>query len=186
MVNEYAYRAGKRKITSNKGNYTRKEINRLVVMIIMASILFIIILTSYITSINKKPSNNTRLAIKTQTAAVTKSSGKKKYEFYNLLEDMEVKFGEEQAKAKISIPKAPQKYIVQLAAFKDHQEADRLSSELTELSFESKIRPVKISEQNIWHHVYVGPFLTETDAREQVARLKDIDIKDGLVLKTQV
>jgi len=113
---------------------------------------------------------------------------KTRFEFYTILPEMEVPVQEEALPRRATKPtKAPQEkgtYLLQVASFRSHQEADRLKASLALLGMEADIQTVSIDGKVTWHRVRMGPFSSFSRANEVRQRLRAHDL-DAMVLKVK-
>lgn len=91
-----------------------------------------------------------------------------RFDFYNLLPEMEVPVDDREVAAEREREPAEQvTYFLQVASFRHFEEADKLRAQLAFLNLESHIQRVSVTGSNqqeqIWHRVRVGPY---TSARE--------------------
>ena len=70
-----------------------------------------------------------------------------------------------QAKQVAKAPALNTAYIVQIAAFKRFEDADRLKAQLTLAGYEAKIKVVPVNGVT-WHRVWLGPFPTAQAAEK--------------------
>lgn len=117
-----------------------------------------------------------------------------RFEFYKILPEMEVVVPDEEAR-KLTAPKpskpaattatatvSKERYLLQVASFQNHADADRLKAQLALLGVEAGIQTVEIKGGETWHRVRVGPFsdqasLTSTRERLQSNGIKSILLK---------
>lgn len=106
-----------------------------------------------------------------------------RFEFYRILPEMEVVVPEEEERALTARPpqqpatRAPapapaaskDRYLLQVASFQRHADADRLKAQLALLGLEASIQTVEIRGGQTWHRVRVGPF---TD-RNEIATVRE-------------
>jgi len=111
-----------------------------------------------------------------------------RFEFYTILPEMEVPVQDEALPRRAARPpKAPQEkgtYLLQVASFRSHQEADRLKASLALLGMEADIQTVSIDGKATWHRVRLGPFSSFSRANEVRQRLRAHDL-DAMVLKVK-
>lgn len=78
-------------------------------------------------------------------------------------------------------------YMVQAGSFKDFEEADTLKALLALQGFDSPhIQSIKTQEGDARYRVFLGPYGKEEDANSQKAMLSQYNIKDSLILKSEV
>lgn len=65
-------------------------------------------------------------------------------------------------------PARPERWVVQVGAFRDPVEADRLARDLKRLGY----GPVAVAGDGLWHRVLVGPFEKERKAEDRARRLR--------------
>lgn len=106
-----------------------------------------------------------------------------RFEFYRILPEMEVVVPEEEERALTARqPQQPatsapaskpgtgqDRYLLQVASFQRHADADRLKAQLALLGLEASIQTVEIRGGQTWHRVRVGPF---TD-RNEIATVRE-------------
>ncbi len=106
---------------------------------------------------------------------------KPRFEFYTVLPEMEVRVPGEQLPRRGSRPKEntgdSARYVLQVASFKSHQEADRLKARLALLGMEAKIQTVSVNGKQTWHRVRLGPISREKDVEDLHRRLEEINLK---------
>ncbi len=123
----------------------------------------------------------------TETNQANKDNGqarrppKPRFEFYTVLPEMEVRVPGEQ------LPRRDRRrqksagdsasYVLQVASFKHHQEADRLKARLALLGMEAKIQTVSVNGKQTWHRVRLGPISREKDVEDLHRRLEEINLK---------
>jgi cell division protein FtsN len=118
-----------------------------------------------------------------------KSAPKPRFEFYTILPEMEVpvatkplpRRGDKEGK---HAEEATGRYLLQVASFKSHQEADRLKASLALLGMEARIQTVSIDGEQTWHRVRLGPFSSLAEANEVRRRLNANDL-DAVILKVK-
>lgn len=121
-------------------------------------------------------------------AKAASEAPKPRFEFYTILPEMEVPIQEEALPRRTTKPtKTPQEkgtYLLQVASFRSHQEADRLKASLALLGMEADIQTVSIDGKVTWHRVRMGPFSSFSRANEVRQRLRTHDL-DAMVLKVK-
>ena len=115
-----------------------------------------------------------------------KEAHKPRFEFYTILPEMEVPVAAEQLPPRTDKggkqPPEAGTYLLQVASFKSHQEADRLKASLALLGMEAKIQTVSIDGTQTWHRVRLGPFDALSQAKQARRQLQQHDL-DGMILK---
>ncbi|VAW80546.1 hypothetical protein MNBD_GAMMA13-589 [hydrothermal vent metagenome] len=88
---------------------------------------------------------------------------KPRFDFYNLLPEMEVIVADEEIKgvpseAGIKRVQQPGTYLLQAGSFRSASQADQLRAQLALLGLETSIQMVSINSKQSWHRVRVGPY----------------------------
>ena len=107
-----------------------------------------------------------------------------RFDFYNILPEMEVVVPEE-APAAASPPTveppsrqpsapapAPESYVVQVGSFRKHSDADRLKARLALMGIEADIQKVTIDNKDTYHRVRSGPYRSRRDLKRVRERLR--------------
>ncbi len=85
------------------------------------------------------------------------------FSFPKLLRDAEVKVSEEDAGSTTSGEALPSyEYMLQVASFKDIDDAEQVRAELILLNMDARIEKATIKEKETWHRVVVGPFTSRS------------------------
>ena len=79
-----------------------------------------------------------------------------------------------------------QSFIIQVASFKKHDQAESLKARLALSGFESKIKPIKISSGEVWYRLYLGPFPDRISAQNTQEKLESEQKMNSLVVKINV
>jgi len=110
---------------------------------------------------------------------------KPRFDFYNLLPEMEVLIPDQELAAeREKEPAEKVTYYLQAASFRKFEEADRMRAQLALMNIESQIQRVTVNDTSTWHRVRIGPF-TSARAMDKVrGRLRAANI-DPIVLKTK-
>lgn len=105
-----------------------------------------------------------------------------RFEFYKILPEMEVVVPEEEARklespaastpATAATPTPAERYLLQVASFQRHEDADRLKAQLALLGVEANIQTVEIKGGQTWHRVRVGPFSNNRELSSVRERLQ--------------
>ena len=94
-----------------------------------------------------------------------------RYDFYEILPEMEVAVPEADSRKDAEAPPKPitdpGRYIVQVGSFKRAKDADRRKAELALLGVIATIQTVTVDGNASWHRVRVGPI-------EELERLKEV------------
>jgi cell division protein FtsN len=111
-----------------------------------------------------------------------------RFAFYELLPSYEVVIPREDAAASAKAGKpttpeiaAPGQYLIQVGAYKTHDEAERGQASLALLGVESKVEQVTIDQTETWFRVRIGPEDNLAKAQDILQRLDDNGIKGMLV-----
>jgi cell division protein FtsN len=113
------------------------------------------------------------------------SDNRPRFEFYKILPEMEVVVPEEEERALTAQPPRPpasttpspapqqpeptkDRYLLQVASFPRHADADRLKAQLALLGLQATIQTVEIHGGQTWHRVRVGPFSN----RDEIASVR--------------
>jgi cell division protein FtsN len=112
-----------------------------------------------------------------------------RFEFYKILPEMEVVVPDEEAR-QLTAPKpskpavtaaAKERYLLQVASFQNHSDADRLKAQLALLGVEAAIQTVEIKGGETWHRVRVGPFNDQDTLASTRERLQSNGIESILL-----
>ena len=106
---------------------------------------------------------------------------KPKFDFYEILEQDEVKVDEKASPAAQSLAD-DQEYILQVASFRTAEDADRLRAELLLLNLEARSQKAVLDNGDVWHRVIVGPFPNQSKVAAARSTLLS-NRHDALLLK---
>ena len=112
-----------------------------------------------------------------------------RFDFYNLLPEMEVFIPEQEIAAEREKNSSGQEvvYDLQVGSFRQLEDADRLRAKLALMSFESHIQRItitgKYNTDQTWFRVRVGPYKSAREMGKVRNRLRDQSM-DPIVLKT--
>jgi cell division protein FtsN len=106
---------------------------------------------------------------------------KQRFDFYNLLPEMEVIVPDADIKGKpmpegVKQVEEPGMYLLQAGSFRSRQQADQLRARLGLLGLETSVQTVTVDNSQTWHRVRVGPF----------SNLQDLNDARALLLKNGV
>jgi len=127
-----------------------------------------------------------------QKSSQTENNGqtqKPRFDFYNLLPEMEVLIPDQEIAAEREKNSSGEQviYDLQVGSFRQFEDADRLRVRLALMSFESHIQRVTISgnynSEQTWFRVRVGPFKSAREMGKVRNQLRD-QAMDPIVLKT--
>lgn len=118
------------------------------------------------------------------------TESKPRFDFYNILPELEVVVPalevlpeKETPKTNNNSPPKPtptlaegEKFILQAGSFKEYKEADRLRASLALLGFEARIQKVTV-DNHTWHRVRLGPFNNPYQLNEARRRLRESNIQ---------
>jgi cell division protein FtsN len=102
---------------------------------------------------------------------------KPRFDFYNLLPEMEVIVPEQEISGTpthegVKQVEQPGTYLLQAGSFRSRQQADQLRAKLALLGLETTLQAVSINSKQAWHRVRVGPFRNLQDLNEARSLLK--------------
>lgn len=120
----------------------------------------------------------------TKKKPAEKEEKKPRFDFYNLLPEMEVfippqEVAKEREKTTESIT-----YYLQAGSFRRLEDADRLRAQLALTNIESHIQRVTINDSQTWYRVRVGPFQSARKMDKVRNRLREQSV-DPIVLKVK-
>ncbi len=105
-----------------------------------------------------------------------------RFDFYNLLPEMEVIVPEQEIEGTatregVKQVEKPGTYLLQAGSFRNHKQADQLRARLALLGLETSIQTVSIDKKQAWHRVRVGPYknLTDLNKARNLLRKNGID-----------
>lgn len=129
-------------------------------------------------------SEKSRAASGKPPAAAKKSAAEKpRFDFYNLLPEMEVLIPDQEIAAERERePSEAVIYYLQAASFRQFEDADRLRAQLALMNLESQIQRVTVNDTQTWFRVRVGPFTSAREMDRVRGRLRAANI-DPIVLK---
>lgn len=110
---------------------------------------------------------------------------KPRFDFYNMLPEMEVVVPEEELaeRATRATPEAMAvDYLVQVGSFRRSEDADRLKAQLALLGFEAKVVSARINAQDVRYRVRSGPYRGRTAVNRARQRLAQNGFK-GIVIR---
>ncbi len=107
---------------------------------------------------------------------------KPRFEFYELLPDMEVvvvpeeELGPKPAQGVARVEK-PGTYVLQAGSFRSARQADELRARLALMGLESRVQAVTLDSGETWHRVRVGPFRDLAELNRVRAQLAENHIE---------
>jgi cell division protein FtsN len=112
---------------------------------------------------------------------------KPRFDFYNLLPEMEVIVPEQEvqgARTPEGVKKVeqPGTYLLQAGSFRSQDQADQLRARLALLGVETTVQTVTVNERETWHRVRVGPFSSLRDLNSARSLLKKNGI-DAILIR---
>jgi len=115
---------------------------------------------------------------------------KPRFDFYNLLPEMEVVVPEQEIRGTptregVKRVEQPGTYLLQAGSFPSHQRADRLRAKLALLGLETRIQTVSVDGNKTWHRVRVGPYKNLAELNEARTLLKQNGIDAILIRLTK-
>ena len=100
----------------------------------------------------------------------------REYEFYKILEDMEVVVPEselqERAGLAESAEQTPGAYVIQAGSFESRSDADSMKAQLTLLGLPARIETVEVDGRT-WHRVRAGPYESAREVDQLRRRLRE-------------
>lgn len=110
---------------------------------------------------------------------------KPKFDFYNLLPEMEVQIPEKELAAeREKKPSDNTVYYLQVGSFRRFEDADRMRAQLALLSIETQIQRITVNDAQTWHRVRAGPYTSAREMDKIRTRLRGESI-DPIVLKVR-
>ena len=107
---------------------------------------------------------------------------KPRFDFYNLLPEMEVIVPEQEISGTpthegVKQVEKPGTYLLQAGSFRSQQQADQLRAKLALLGLETSLQTVSVNSKQAWHRVRVGPFnnLTELNEARRLLKKNGVD-----------
>jgi cell division protein FtsN len=112
---------------------------------------------------------------------------KPRFDFYNLLPEMEVIVPEQEVQGAatpegVKKVEQPGTYLLQAGSFRNQDQADRLRARLALLGVETTVQTVTVNDQETWHRVRVGPFDNLKDLNSARSLLKKNGI-DAILIR---
>ena len=125
--------------------------------------------------------------VRKQKPAPVPPPPKPRFDFYNLLPEMEVIVQDEEIKGApskegVKRVEQPGTYLLQAGSFRSHTQADQLRAKLALLGLETSIQSVSVNSKQAWHRVRVGPFLNLSDLNQARSMLKKNGI-DAILIR---
>ena len=125
--------------------------------------------------------------VRKQKPAPVPPPPKPRFDFYNLLPEMEVIVQDEEIKGTpskegVKRVEQPGTYLLQAGSFRSHTQADQLRAKLALLGLETSIQSVSVDSKQAWHRVRVGPFLNLSDLNQARSLLKKNGI-DAILIR---
>jgi cell division protein FtsN len=102
---------------------------------------------------------------------------KPRFDFYNLLPEMEVIVPDEDIQGQatqegVKRVEQPGTYLLQAGSFRSRKQADELRAKLALLGLETSVQAVTVDNTQTWHRVRVGPFSNLQELNNARALLK--------------
>jgi cell division protein FtsN len=112
---------------------------------------------------------------------------KPRFDFYNLLPEMEVIVQDEEIRGAageegVKRVEQPGTYLLQAGSFRNQSQADQLRAKLALLGLETSIQSVSVDSKQAWHRVRVGPFSNLRDLNQARSLLKQNGI-DAILIR---
>lgn len=77
-------------------------------------------------------------------------------------------------------------FIIQVASFRSHQQAESLKASLALSGYETNIQPITIGANDTWYRLYLGPYPDRNSAENAQAKLESEQKMNSLVMKINV
>ena len=115
------------------------------------------------------------------------SPPKPRFDFYNLLPEMEVIVPEQEVQGAttpegVRQVEQPGTYLLQAGSFRTREQADQLRARLALLGVETDVETVTVDNKQTWHRVRVGPFHNLRDLNTARSLLKKNGI-DAILIR---
>lgn len=138
----------------------------------------------------EKPAQHETRDVHKATKKVIPPPPKPRFDFYNLLPEMEVVVPEQEIRGTptregVKRVEQPGTYLLQAGSFPSHQRADRLRAKLAMLGLETRIQTVSVDGSKTWHRVRVGPYKNLAELNEARTLLKQNGIDAILIRLTK-
>ncbi len=133
------------------------------------------------------PAENEARDVRIKKPAPVAPPPKPRFDFYNLLPEMEVIVQDEEIKGApskegVKRVEQPGTYLLQAGSFRSHTQADQLRARLALLGLETSIQSVSVNSKQSWHRVRVGPFNNLRDLNQARSLLKTNGI-DAILIR---
>ncbi len=133
------------------------------------------------------PSENEVREPPKKKAAPVAPPPKPRFDFYNLLPEMEVIVQDEEiqgepSKEGVKRVEQPGTYLLQAGSFRNRTQADQLRAKLALLGLETDIQSVSVNSKQAWHRVRVGPFSNLQELNQARSLLKETGI-DAILIR---
>jgi cell division protein FtsN len=133
------------------------------------------------------PTENEARDVRKKKSAPVPPPPKPRFDFYNLLPEMEVIVQDEEIKGApskegVKRVEQPGTYLLQAGSFRSHKQADQLRAKLALLGLETSIQSVSVNSKQAWHRVRVGPFSNLRDLNQARSLLKKNGI-DAILIR---
>jgi cell division septation protein DedD len=119
---------------------------------------------------SEKPSANPAFAEGEEAGGSAVKKKQKKAEF---VKPSRMKSGKERDKIKTAPAGEDGRYTIQIASFKNREDAFRRVSELKKNGFPAYVSRGEVPRQGIWHRVRVGAFTDEKSAKDIMTKLRN-------------
>lgn len=125
--------------------------------------------------------------VRKKKAAPIPPPAKPRFDFYNLLPEMEVVVPDEEIKGApgkegVKRVEQPGTYLLQAGSFRKQAQADQLRAKLALLGLETRVQAVSVNSAQTWHRVRVGPFSNLADLNQARSLLKQNGI-DAILIR---
>ena len=112
---------------------------------------------------------------------------KPRFDFYNLLPEMEVIVPEQEitgdaSQEGVKQVEEPGTYLLQAGSFRNRQQAEQLRAKLGLMGLETSIQTISVNNKQSWHRVRVGPFSNLRDLNQARTLLRKYGI-DAILIR---
>jgi cell division protein FtsN len=138
-------------------------------------------------ALQKPPAAETAPQRRASNAESAPPSPKPRFDFYNLLPEMEVIVPENEisgtpTRQGVRRVEEPGTYLLQAGSFRSAKQADQLRAKLALLGLETSIQTVSSDSRQAWHRVRVGPFENLKDLNTARSLLKQNGV-DAILIR---
>lgn len=178
MPRDYKHRAG-RKRSSNTPSPWPWLVTGLAIGLLVAFLVFLQMrppASSSLPAPLSRPLEKDTRDVRRKQAAPVPPPPKPRFDFYNILPEMEVIVPEQAITGRpqkgLKQVEQPGTYLLQAGSFRRAEQADQLKARLALLGLETRIQTVTVNRRETWHRVRVGPFSNLEQLNQARALLK--------------